>query len=298
MSQRQPPNNDELNKVMARLEQEFQQRHQTSGGLPPDEQPVEQVGQGSRQVLVQIPVARVWLAYLLLAVNVLMFGLTLFVSNTIQLPYQDAVGNVYIDAYTAALGLLGAKENTLINAGQWWRLLTPVVLHGDLMHLLFNSWALFVFGPLVERIYGTLRFAVVYVLSGLGSSIASYVFNPEALSIGASGAIFGLIGTITAYTYVSRHWAGPDATKMQLGQMAVLAIINLAIGFAPGSNIDNAGHIGGLITGAIVGYGFAPRYDLVKHAGQPILERRDSPLVGWAVAVATLLALVAFFVWV
>lgn len=193
MSDRRP-NDDELREFMARLEREFQ-----SGGRAADDpapspgsQAIEAAQRSPQHVRLALPLSRPRVVYALLAVNVIMYGLTMLIAGGLRLPYEDAVGNQYINQLTAALSILGAKENGLINAGQWWRLLTPMVLHGSLTHLLFNSWALYTLGTEAERIYGTPRFTAVYGLAGLAGSIASYVFNPDALSVGASGAIFGL----------------------------------------------------------------------------------------------------------
>ncbi|MCY9078110.1 rhomboid protease YqgP [Bacillus inaquosorum] len=144
---------------------------------------------------------------------------------------------------TQTLVAFGAKENSLIAAGEWWRLLTPIVLHIGIAHLAFNTLALWSVGTAVERMYGSGRFLLIYLAAGITGSIASFVFSPYP-SAGASGAIFGCLGALL-YVALSNR-------KMFLRTIGtniiVIIIINLGFGFAV-SNIDNSGHIGGLIGG-------------------------------------------------
>ncbi len=288
---------DELREFMARLEREFQARAQAPDDVEPSPggQAIEMAQRSPKHVRLTLPLSRPRLVYALLAVNAIMYVLTGLIANGIRLPYEDVVGNQYIDRFTAALSILGAKENGLINAGHWWRLLTPMVLHGSLMHLLFNSMALYSLGTEAERVYGTARFTAVYALAGLAGSIASYVFNSDALSVGASGAIFGLFGALAAFAFTSRSLIGWEASKMQLGQMATLVVVNLIFGFLPGTNIDNSAHIGGLIVGGVVSLGLAPRYVVDRRGYLPVLERRDSPLAGWGLAAVLFVGLVISF---
>lgn len=144
---------------------------------------------------------------------------------------------------TSTLIKYGAKFNPLILDGEWWRFLTPIVLHIGLLHLLMNTLALFYLGSAVERVYGNLRFLFIYLAAGFGGTLASFVFSP-ALSAGASGAIFGCFG---ALLYFGLIYPGLFFRTMGFNILVVLGI-NLAFGFTiPG--IDNAGHIGGLLGG-------------------------------------------------
>ncbi|MED4827872.1 rhomboid family intramembrane serine protease [Bacillus atrophaeus] len=144
---------------------------------------------------------------------------------------------------TETLVAFGAKENSLIAAGEWWRLVTPIVLHIGLAHLAFNTFALWSIGTAVEKIYGSGRFLLIYLLAGVTGSIASFVFSPYP-SAGASGAIFGCLGALL-YLAVSNR----KLFLKTIGtNIIVIIIINLGFGFAV-SNIDNSGHIGGLIGG-------------------------------------------------
>jgi rhomboid protease GluP len=294
---------------MRRWEREFQQRAlgaRESAREPDESRRNDQEPFAAPPVIVEpyappppqrltLPTTQPRVVYLLLAVNVVMFVLTQVLAGRISVPYVDRThGAVIINPFTAALYVLGAKENNAINGGEWWRLLTPMVLHGSLMHLLFNSWALYILGTEVERMFGTFRFIVIYLLAGLAGSIASYVFNPGSLAVGASGAIFGLLGALAAFAFAARSLIGWEASRMQIGQMATLAAINLIFGFVV-PNIDNSAHIGGLIAGGIAGLALAPRYAIVR-GYLPRIERRDQPAFGWAVAFAVLAGLIAWFV--
>lgn len=291
-----PRRDDELRELIERFERAFDPARndpRAHDAEPPVS--VEAAPPAPRRL--SLPLTRPWLVYALLAVNALMFALSWLVAQRLPMPYVDAAhGTVIVDRFTAALYVLGAKDNQAIDAGQWWRLLTPMVLHGSLLHLLFNAWALYLFGTDVERVYGTLRFAAIYLLAGLAGSIASYVFNPGGLAVGASGAIFGLLGALAAFAYQARTLIGREASKMQIGQMATLAAINLLLGFAT-PNIDNAAHIGGLIVGTLAGLALAPRYVLVRDGWLPRIQRRDHALLGWLGATALLIALIVWFVW-
>jgi rhomboid protease GluP len=141
-------------------------------------------------------------------------------------------------------------DKALVAAGEYWRLWTVTLVHGDIIHLAFNMYALWIVGPLVERWYGQIRFLVFYLACAATGSVASFVFGGAGVSVGASGAVFGMFGVLAAATWihkpVDRYARG---IAMQIG---VLILINLAFGFA-NSGIDNAAHIGGLLGGLWLG---------------------------------------------
>lgn len=127
--------------------------------------------------------------------------------------------------------------------GEWWRLLTAAFLHGSWLHIAFNMYVLFIFGPLLERVLGHARFTVLYVVGALGGSVASYVFSdPRTVSVGASGAIFGLMGAVIV--------AG-RRLRWDITQVLVLLGINVVIGFLS-PEVDWRAHFGGLVVGALV----------------------------------------------
>ncbi|MFS0655315.1 rhomboid family intramembrane serine protease [Bacillus sp. 179-C3.3 HS] len=146
---------------------------------------------------------------------------------------------------TATLTAFGAKQNALILNGEWWRFITPMFLHIGLTHLLFNTFALWSVGAAVERIYGSSRFLLIYFISGIFGTIASFVFN-TAIAAGASGAIFGCLGALLYLAISNRKLF----FRTMGTNIIVIILINLGIGFTvPG--IDNAGHLGGLVGGLI-----------------------------------------------
>ncbi|MFL6229094.1 MAG: rhomboid family intramembrane serine protease [Pyrinomonadaceae bacterium] len=169
--------------------------------------------------------------------------------------------------------LFGAKFNTLINQGEWWRLVTPVFLHIGVLHLFVNMYSLFMLGPYVERLYGSARFVFFWVATGVAGVAASYFASsvggkPGVLgqflfrggdgpSAGASGALFGLVGVLFVFGIKFRHEL-PDGFKRAFGLgMLPTILINLVIGYTI-PFIDNAAHIGGLAAGMLfalfVGY--------------------------------------------
>lgn len=138
---------------------------------------------------------------------------------------------------------MGAKDSALIWQGQYWRLLTSAFLHAGLLHIGFNLYALYQLGQIGELIYGPRRMLGVYMLSGLMASVASLIGSPS-LSVGASGAIFGLFGALLYF-----GWRLPRVFKQVFGyQIFVVLAINLFIGFSM-PNIDNFAHLGGLVSG-------------------------------------------------
>lgn len=170
--------------------------------------------------------------YSLLGITVLIF---LLQSAGRTLTGIDLVGN------------LGLKVNELILRGEYWRLLTPVFLHGSLVHLGFNMYALFIFGPGLERYYGHLRFALLYFLGGFAGNVMSFMFS-AAPSLGSSTAIFGLLGAEAVFLYRNQGLFGGVARRA-LYNLIMIALVNLLIGLSPG--IDNWGHIGGLAGGTL-----------------------------------------------
>lgn len=139
------------------------------------------------------------------------------------------------------------SDNRLIAQGEWWRVLTAAFLHAGLTHILFNMWALYVFGPRLETQVGSVPFAALYIASAAGGGAASYLFGPaNQLAVGASGAIFGLFG---AWIYVAWRLRATPGGRAMFNQLGVLLLINLALPLLI-PNIDWRAHVGGLVTGA------------------------------------------------
>ena len=142
----------------------------------------------------------------------------------------------------------GGLVGVYVLAGQWWRIFTSVFLHADLMHIAFNMFALYQVGTFVEMIYGTPRMAIIYTVAAVGGGVAVTYFAPDSLTIGASGAIFGLFGALG----VAGFRLGQRGRAI-LQQSTGIIVINLIISFLPGSNISYQAHIGGLIAGTLCG---------------------------------------------
>jgi len=223
-----------------------------------------------------LPLGQPRVTYALLAVNVLVW-----------LAMSAAGGSTN----TEGLIRFGAKANALIADGQVWRLITSMFLHVGMMHLLFNSYALFAFGMEVERLYGSGRFLAIYLLAGLGGSLISFAFGPN-LSAGASGAIFGLLGTMVAYFRRHRETFGAWG-RQRLVNLLGVAGLNLVLGFTvPG--IDNLAHLGGMVSGAILGWALAPQYQLrLDERGQPHVVDRGGLRTHWWVVALALVLLIA-----
>jgi len=176
--------------------------------------------------------------FVILLLNLGLYAATVVVS--MQHGTDDAVLNV--DG--RVLAVFGAKIRNAILFGQWWRLVTAGFLHGGLLHIFMNSWVLFSVGAQVEETYGTARFLVLYLVSNVFGFLASTVFSP-ALSIGASAALFGLIGAMIAAGMRSNTSMGA-AIKAQYTQWVIYMLV---IGLLPFFNVDTAAHIGGLAGG-------------------------------------------------
>ncbi|HYO13813.1 MAG TPA: rhomboid family intramembrane serine protease [Thermoanaerobaculia bacterium] len=151
---------------------------------------------------------------------------------------------------TGSLSEAGANYAPAVAGGQYWRLVTSMFLHGGILHLALNGWALYQLGGLFEIWLGSVRLLVVYFASGIAGSIASVLWT-EGPSVGASGAIFGLLGALIAFL-LRRHEALTPGAKSLLMQLVMWAVINVFFGFStPG--IDNAAHLGGCAAGLLLG---------------------------------------------
>jgi rhomboid protease GluP len=157
----------------------------------------------------------------------------------------------------------GANFGPFTLQGEWWRLLTNVFIHQGIIHFAFNMWCLWNLGQLCESLYGRWTYAAIYLICGLGASIASVSWHPDGSSVGASGAIFGLAGALIAAFKLGEFSVPRSALSGTLRSLGAFVVYNLIFGaIIPG--IDNTAHIGGLVTGVIVGAlvaVIAPRQD-------------------------------------
>ncbi|CAN5611415.1 hypothetical protein BH20CHL7_BH20CHL7_13440 [soil metagenome] len=151
-------------------------------------------------------------------------------------------GRVLFDAFQL--------DKPAVARGEYWRLWSVTLLHGSLIHLAFNMYALYLVGQIVERWYGAIRFVLFYLACAAAGSVASFVFGGDVPSVGASGAVFGLFGLVLAAGRL--HHPVDRGSRMLVRQLGMLILINIAFGFAvPG--IDNAAHLGGLAAGLFLG---------------------------------------------
>jgi len=159
----------------------------------------------------------------------------------------------------------GANYRPVTTQGEWWRLLTNTFLHGGLMHVLFNMYGLMFVGMLLEPRLGRNRFAIVYLLTGIIASIASIWWHAATVSVGASGAIFGMYGTFFALLTVNVF--PKELKKSFLISTSIFIGYNLLFGLTGG--IDNAAHIGGLLSGLLIGYVLYPS---LRSEPEPVIE--------------------------
>jgi membrane associated rhomboid family serine protease len=150
----------------------------------------------------------------------------------------------------------GAQTNELLRNGEWFRLITPAFVHIGLIHIGMNSYVLWTIGPLVEKLYGSSRYLLIYLLTAAGGSFASFINHglkndSFGASAGASGAIFGLFGVVAVFSYKYRNELPSSFIKALKSSILPAIAINLVIGFSI-KIVDNAAHIGGLLTGAVL----------------------------------------------
>src|SRR5580658_2012040 len=203
-----------------------------------------ELGEDAKQPVMAAPWVRressVTLAQVLVGANVMVFIAMVLASG----PSFDFTRQVEVH-FGANFG-----PNTL--SGDWWRLVTYMFLHGDLMHIAFNMWCLWDLGALCESLYGRWTFAAIYLITGVAGGVASVAWNPGVLSVGASGAIFGLAGALLASFYLGEFSVPRIAIQGTLRSLLFFVGFNVVFGtMIPG--IDNACHFGGLISGLILG---------------------------------------------
>ena len=140
----------------------------------------------------------------------------------------------------------GANVDFLVKNGEYFRLITCIFLHGSIIHFVLNMYSLYVIGPQIESFFGRKKFLFIYLVSGVCGSILSIAFTHNVISVGASGAIFGLLGSMAYFGYYYRAYLG----NVVKSQIIPIILLNLTIGFIL-PNIDNGAHIGGLIGGIL-----------------------------------------------
>lgn len=170
-----------------------------------------------------------YITYVLMGINVLLYLVP------ILLGYYDYIISKF------------CVHGPSIRGGEYYRLITGMFLHGSIMHLFFNTYALYVIGSQIENYFGRIKYLIIYLFSGMMGALFSMIFNGSILSIGASGAIFGLMGALLYFGYHYRVYLG-NVLKTQL---IPLIVFNLVLGFIL-TGVDNFAHIGGLIGGILI----------------------------------------------
>jgi membrane associated rhomboid family serine protease/Flp pilus assembly protein TadD len=198
----------------------------------------------ARQPVIAAPWVRressITLTHVLFGANIAVFLAMALASGSIM----DFNGEVMVR--------FGANFGPFTLSGQWWRLLTYMFLHGGLMHIAFNMWCLWDLGALCESLYGRWTFAAIYLITGVAAGLASVGWNPGVLSVGASGAIFGLAGALISSFYLGEFSVPRVAIQGTLRSLLFFVGFNVLFGTMV-SGIDNGAHGGGLVSGLILG---------------------------------------------
>jgi membrane associated rhomboid family serine protease len=142
-----------------------------------------------------------------------------------------------------------AHHPVLVDRGEWWRVISAMFLHGGILHVMFNMYALWLFGPVLERRFGSVSFLSLYLAAGAAGGALYQMIGPDAWAVGASGAIFGLFGALLIASYRQRHTRAGAAS---FSQLVLLLGINLSLPLFIG-NIAWQAHVGGLAAGAVIG---------------------------------------------
>jgi len=196
-------------------------------------------------------------------------------------PLRQPAAWLMLDIRGNALELLGALTGGTLFDRQWWRLITVMFLHANLPHYAVNSWALFQLGSLYEALFGSRCFLLVYFATGLCASIASmiHIANTDGASVGASGAIFGILGAFI-FSIRRSQWRHERWARGLTQQLVFWGVLNLVLGLTFRKYIDNSAHIAGLVSGLILGL-VLPHRTPPLPPGQNVIDVQpydDSPM--------------------
>jgi len=225
------------------------------------------------------------ITYVIVGLNFLLFVVSLLATMRLS---QESGGqglNLFGGINGLVLDRLGASRPLVLINGEWWRLVMAIFLHGGILHIAMNTWVLMDIGPQVEEVYGSARYLFLYIATGIAGFLASAITGH--FSVGASGALMGLIGLMLAIT--TRR--GGAYMQMIRGQLIRWVVYILVLGFVV-SGIDNAAHLGGLAAGFLLGRVMADREPMNA------TERKRAYVLGWAaglVVVASFAAMLAHY---
>jgi rhomboid protease GluP len=216
-------------------------------------------------------------------VTYVLIGVTVFV-------YLFQMASQFLTGYDLPANI-GMKSNSLILQGEIWRLFTPMLLHGGLLHIFFNMYALFIIGREIELFYGRWRYLTLYIVSGFAGNVFSFLFT-SAPSLGASTAIFGIIGAQALFIYQNRKFF-KNSRSMLINSLLVIGVNLFVIGSL--QFVDNFGHLGGLLGGAAFAFLAGPIWE--PKGIFPVIEisdsRKNSRTLPVALGVFMLFALIA-----
>jgi len=229
---------DQINEKVTSTETELQS-HEEAGM---NETPAASLGKVQGFFSLFVPREGYYITPIIIDINILVFILMLMSGVSVFEPS------------TNDLLKWGADFRPITLDGQWWRLLTSVFLHIGIFHILFNMYALLYIGLLLEPYLGKLRFGAAYLFTGIISSLTSIYWHPLTISAGASGAIFGMYGIFLAL--LTTNIIDKKTRSALFTSIGIFVVFNLMNGTKAG--IDNAAHIGGLISGLIIGYAYYP----------------------------------------
>ncbi|XP_058104814.1 RHOMBOID-like protein 2 [Magnolia sinica] len=251
-----------------------------------------------------------WIIPMFVVANVAVFIVTMFINNCPRkhdqtngrcvvrflgrFSFQPLRENPLLGPSSATLQKLGALAwYQVVHGGQGWRLITCIWLHAGVVHLLANMFSLVFIGIRLEQQFGFVRIGVIYLLSGFGGSVLSSLFIQNSISVGASGALFGLLGAMLSELIT--NWTIYANKAAALITLIVIIVINLAVGILP--HVDNFAHIGGFLTGFLLGFillvrpqfGWMERHNLPS-AGRAPSKHKAYQYALWLVAVVLLVA--------
>jgi membrane associated rhomboid family serine protease/Flp pilus assembly protein TadD len=218
------------------------------------------------------PASRTPATYVLLAINIAVFGAMV------------ASGISAFEPTTHQMLHWGADFGPLTLNGQYWRMLTSMFLHFGIIHLLGNMWCLWSLGQLAEKFVGSIAVIAIYLLTGIGASLLSLSWNPMRVSAGASGAIFGIAGLLVPVLYYGKLNLPKEEVRHLLGYVVRFSFLNLLFGLK--AHVDNMAHLGGLVSGLLIGFFLARTFN--SPAGEQGAQRRN------ILAVSAMVLLVLF----
>jgi membrane associated rhomboid family serine protease len=187
------------------------------------------------------------------------FTTALVVANVIVFALMAAFSKSVFTFSIEDLLRWGANYGPSVNQGEWWRLIAAAFVHVNAIHIFFNMWCLWNLGAIAERAFGNFRFLLIYFLAAIGGSAASVYFHPQIVSVGASGAVFGISGGLVGFLWKNKKRVPEGVFGILKRNMVQFIGFNILFGLATPS-IDNAAHVGGLITGFLAGAVLNPNF--------------------------------------